>query len=214
MNAVDELFGARQLASKSLEDAQKESCARARAKNNQRVDILLTSIVSLLAAIIGGWIAGKYALRAQKQAAEDQRQRDVEAERRTINSTLQAIGTELTVLKTDFLDRLQQVYDGRERGFQIRGPLSRNYFAVFQSNAAMLGKIDDKDLREKIIRVYGSAKSLFDYLNYYSRQSDTAKEAKLGELEQKIRAQIEESRCSSARSNSVPLTFRPVFPLP
>ena len=192
MNAVDELFGARQLASKSLEDAQKESCARARAKNNQRVDILLTSIVSLLAAIIGGWIAGKYALRAQKQAAEDQRQRDVEAERRTINSTLQAIGTELTVLKTDFLDRLQQVYDGRERGFQIRGPLSRNYFAVFESNAAMLGKIGDKDLREKIIRVYGSAKSLFDYLNYYSRQSDTGNDAKLEELEQKLRAQIEE----------------------
>ena len=185
-----------EIGGRCLEAAQKESCARARAKNNERVDILLTSIVSLLAAIIGGWIAGKYALRAQKQAAEDQRQRDVEAERRTINSTLQAIGTELTVLKADFLDRLQQVYDGREdrseRGFQIRGPLSRNYFAVFESNAAMLGKIGDNDLREKIIRVYGSAKSLFDYLNYYSRQSDTGKDAKLEELEQKIRAQIEE----------------------
>jgi hypothetical protein len=160
------------------------------------VDILLTSIVSLLAAMIGGWIAGKYALRAQKQAAEDQRQRDVEAERRMINSALQAIGTELTVLQADFLDRLQQVYDGREdlreRGFEIRGPLSRNYFAVFQSNAAILGKIGDKDLREKIIRVYGSSKSLFDYLNYYSRQSDTGKDAKLEEIEQKIRAQIEE----------------------
>jgi hypothetical protein len=65
-------------------------------------DILLTSIVSLLAAIIGGWIAAKYALRAQKQAAEDQRRRDVEAEHRTTNSTLQAIATELTVLKADF----------------------------------------------------------------------------------------------------------------
>ena len=160
------------------------------------MDILPTSIVSLLAAIIGGWIAGKYAPRAQKQAAEDQRQRDVEAERRMVNSALQAIGTELTVLKADFLDRFQQGYDGREnmreRAFEIRGPLSRNYFAVFQSNAAMLGEIADKDLREKIIRVYGSAKSLFDYLNYYSRQSDTGKDAKLEELEQKIRAQIEE----------------------
>jgi len=156
------------------------------------VDILLTCIVSLLAAIIGGWIAGKYALRAQKQAAEDQRQRDLEAELRTINSTLQAIGTELTVLKADFLDRLQEAYDGRQFGFEIRGPLSRNYFAVFESNAAMLGKIDDKDLREKIIRVYGSTKSLFDYLNYYSQKSDTEKNARLEELEPKIRAQIDE----------------------
>jgi hypothetical protein len=134
-----------EISGRYLEAAQKESCARARAKNNERVDILLTSIVSLLAAIIGGWIAGKYALRAQKQAAEDQRQRDVEAERRTINSTLQAIGTELTVLKADFLDRLQQVYDGREDrrepGFPIRGPLSRNYFAVFESMQRCLEKL-------------------------------------------------------------------------
>jgi hypothetical protein len=186
----------REIDGRCPEAAQKESCARTGAKNNERVDILLTSIVSLLAAMIGGWIAGKYALRAQKQAAEDQRQRDVEAEHRMINSALQAIGTELTVLKADFLDRLQQVYDGREDwrqpGFQIRGPLSRNYFAVFQSNAAMLGKIGDKDLRERIIRVYGSAKSLFDYLNYYSQQNDTEKDAKLQEIEQKIRAEIEE----------------------
>jgi len=56
----------------------------------------------------------------------------------------------------------------------------------------MLGKIGDHDLREKIIRVYGSAKSLFDYLNYYSRQSDTGNDAKLEQLEERLRAQIEE----------------------
>ena len=176
--------------------AQKESCAPAPANNKERVEILLTSTVSLLAAMIGGWIAGRYAHRAQKQAAEDQRQRDVQAERRTVNSTLQAIGTELTVLKVDLLDRLQQMYDGRrdpdEPGFQVRGRLSRNYFAVFESNAGMLGRITDEDLREKIIRVYGSAKSLFDYLNYYSLESETGKDAKLEALEQKLRAQIEE----------------------
>jgi succinate dehydrogenase/fumarate reductase flavoprotein subunit len=70
------------------------------------MEILLTSTVSLLAAMIGGWIAGTYALRAQKQAAEHQRQRDLEAALRAVNSILQAIGTELTVLKHDFLDRL------------------------------------------------------------------------------------------------------------
>lgn len=101
------------------------------------MEILLTSIVSLLAAMIGGWIAGTYALRAQKQAAEHQRWRDLEGERRAVNSILQAIGTELTVLKHDFLDRLQQADDAQELAFQIRGPLSRNYFAVFESNAAI-----------------------------------------------------------------------------
>ena len=42
------------------------------------------------------------------------------------------------------------------------------------------------------IRVYGSSKSLFDYLNYYSRQSDTGEDAILQEIEQKMRAQIGE----------------------
>jgi succinate dehydrogenase/fumarate reductase flavoprotein subunit len=105
------------------------------------VEILLTSTISLLAAMIGGWIAGRYALRAQKQAAEDQRQRDVQAERRTVNSTLQGIGTELAVLKADLLNRLQQMYDEREDagepGFRVRARLSRNYFAVFEANAGL-----------------------------------------------------------------------------
>jgi hypothetical protein len=92
-------------------------------------------------------------------------------------------------LTRDFLERLQQADDARELGFQISGPLSRNYFAVFESNAAMLGRIEDRDLRERIISTYGSAKSLFDHLNYYSRQSD-AGNVKLDELEQKIRAHI------------------------
>jgi Na+/phosphate symporter len=56
----------------------------------------------------------------------------------------------------------------------------------------MLGKIGDQDLRAEIIRVYGSAKSLFDYLNYYSRQSDTGKDAEIEKLKPKIGAQIEE----------------------
>jgi hypothetical protein len=76
---------------------QKESCVSARSENNERMEILLTSTISLLAAMIGGWIAGRYALRAQKQATEDQQQRDAQEERRMVNSTLQAIGTEICV---------------------------------------------------------------------------------------------------------------------
>jgi succinate dehydrogenase/fumarate reductase flavoprotein subunit len=45
----------------------------------------------LLAAIVGGWIAGRYAVHAQKHAAKEQRQSDLEAEGRAVNGTLQAI---------------------------------------------------------------------------------------------------------------------------
>jgi len=61
------------------------------------VQVWLTSVFSLLAAIVGGWIAGRYAVHAQKHAAKEQRQSDREAERRAVNGTLQAIRPEKTV---------------------------------------------------------------------------------------------------------------------
>ena len=61
---------------------------------------------AFIGAVIGGLLTGRYALRAQKQAAEDQRQRDLDVERRAKNGTLRAILAELKVIKAYFLDRL------------------------------------------------------------------------------------------------------------
>jgi hypothetical protein len=162
---------------------------------------------------VGGMVGGFFAVLAQIIANFWESRLRHEDERRSIHGMLQALDTELTVFKTDFLDRMKQMCDDvdevRRRGLGSRGPLSitsskQNYHVVFESNAAMLGRIGDEKLRERIIRIYGSNKSLFDYLNYYSRQSDALAQlaqptqegnalfGKLEELEQKIKAQIEE----------------------
>jgi hypothetical protein len=57
------------------------------------------------AASADGW----YAVHAQKQAANDQRQRDMEIEQRAVKGTLQAIAAELTILKADMLDSLEEI---------------------------------------------------------------------------------------------------------
>src|SRR6516225_3630533 len=168
---------------------------------------------SIVGGLVGGMVGGFFAVLAQIIANFWQSHLRHEAERRSIHGMLQALDTELSVFKTDFLDRMKQMCDDidevRSRGFANRGPLSittsnQNYHVVFESNAAMLGRIGDEKLREMIIRIYGSAKSLFDYLNYYSRQSDALAQlaqptqgrnalfGKLEELEQKIKAQIKE----------------------
>jgi hypothetical protein len=145
---------------------------------------------SLFGALIGGYMTSRSALRAQKQVAKDQRQRDQEAERRAINSILQAIAAELRVLKGEFFDKLQsqlndrhEAQEGRqERSFrQSQQPLSmtrttQKYFIVFESNAGAIGRIEDEVLREDIIRVYGHAKGLVDDLNAYFRDSETWRE--------------------------------------
>ena len=137
---------------------------------------------ALIGALIGGLLTGRYALRAQKQAAEDQRQRDQETERRAVNGTLQAIATELKILKSDCLDplekRLKELVRQREEARKNRlnepPPLAmirteENRVTVFESNAGMLGKIENRELREKIVRVYGLNAGLLDSLNACAR---------------------------------------------
>lgn len=141
-----------------------------------------TAVVSLLAAIIGGWIAGHYAIKAQKQAAKDQRQRDLQTEQRTLNNILRSIAAELSVLKTSNFDELEKKIkqqsenrkQAQKNNLNPPPPLAmklteQNYFIVFESNAAALGRIDDKSLREDIINVYGHAKGLVDHLNAIGR---------------------------------------------
>jgi hypothetical protein len=135
---------------------------------------------AVLGAVIGGYMTGRYSLKAQKQAASDQRQRDIETERRTINGTLQAIAAELKVLKTSNFDILEKTLKDRSDAREKSGrrdfppPLAMthtepNRVTVFESNAGMLGKIEDAELREKIIRVYEFVKGLIDSLNANAR---------------------------------------------
>jgi hypothetical protein len=133
---------------------------------------------ALIGAVIGGLMAGRYALRTQKQAAKDQRQRDLEIEQRAVKGTLQAIATELKVLKASALDpldkHLKDLTKARELAARREGPephpfvksrIEKNYFIIFESNAAMLGRINDEQLRREIISVYGFANGLIDELN-------------------------------------------------
>jgi hypothetical protein len=137
---------------------------------------------ALIGAVIGGLMAGRYALRAQKQAAKDQRQYALEVERRASENLLQAIRAELTVLKTRNLDRLETTLRSRaENRAKLLNPsyvqfpplamtrTEQNHFIVYESNAAALGMIDDKILLREIVAVYGVAKDLVDTLNTNSR---------------------------------------------
>jgi hypothetical protein len=126
---------------------------------------------ALIGAVIGGIMTGRYALRAQKQAANDQRQRDQETEQRAVKGILQAIAAELEVVKDRDFDGLRESLQKHEEKCEDEqkngippGPFEAiqittvNRFSIFDSNTDMLGKIDDDQLRKKIIMVYGEAK--------------------------------------------------------
>jgi hypothetical protein len=153
------------------------------------IGVIGAVIAAFIGAVIGGLMTGQSALRAQKQAAKDQRQRDLEIEERTIKGVLQAIAAELRSLKRANFDPLQQELIRRqnaqeslhEQGFvRIPEPVpifrtEQNHFIVFDSNAAALGRINDEKLREDIITVYGNAKGLKDWLNTYAQDLERAR---------------------------------------
>jgi hypothetical protein len=65
-------------------------------------------LIGLIGVVMGSLLTGYYTLRAQKQAAADQRRRDEETERRTVNGALRAVAAELSVLKADCFDPLDE----------------------------------------------------------------------------------------------------------
>jgi hypothetical protein len=120
---------------------------------------------ALIGAVIGGFMTGRYALRTQKQAAKDQRQRDQEVEEREVKGTLQAIATELKLFKEHALDPLERnladLSAARELVKKtggipvdpfVKNPITQNYFIIFESNTAnswesQFGAIADRDHR-------------------------------------------------------------------
>jgi len=101
-------------------------------------------------------------------------ERDRQNERQALLGTLLAIQTELFVLKTDRLDPLQKRLKEHPPGMFPTSTAQQNYFNVYDSNAAALAKIDDPQLLNKIVSVYGHAKGLVDAMNFNYRRFEAA----------------------------------------
>lgn len=123
-------------------------------------------------------MATSAAIKAQKQAAKDQRDRDAESDRRAVHGTLRAIAAELSVLRGQALTHLRNLLDERAQT-RRRSPnqiapfaitqTDPNRFTVFESNCSVLGKIANDDLISHIVSLYSRAKEMVDYVNTTSR---------------------------------------------
>jgi len=160
-------------------------------------------LAALLGAVIGGLMTSRSAIRAQKRAAEDQRQRDLETEQRAVKGTLQAITAELKFFKAHGVDslgeKLKDLTHTRELAQNREGPkpepffMSRtetNYFIIFESSAIMLGRINDEKLRQEIISVYYFSKDLMDRLNATFPEYQVWRNASVGSEKEKSAAML------------------------
>jgi hypothetical protein len=59
-------------------------------------------------------------------------------------------------------------------------PTNQNYFPVYDSNAGLLGRITNAELRQKIAKAYSESKTLVDWVNYNEQRYQEWDRVRLG----------------------------------
>ena len=128
------------------------------------------AIISLVSALIGGFIAGFLTVMAQDKAIRAQRQTVQDAEAREVSGILKAIEEELSDVYGWYIDWLEKTLKDRPQQPLNITPSHQNPFTIFDANAAAIGKIADPELRQLIVRSYIRTKTLLDVVNHYAEK--------------------------------------------
>jgi hypothetical protein len=125
---------------------------------------------NLLSAVIGAVIGGGATVWAQITSARIQRKREEIAEATLIRGFIQSIADEINSVWNRYNVEIGPHLKGLPDDQVARVfPLHQSYFVVFDSNASLVGRIPDKELRERIISTYVEAKVYVDLMDYYER---------------------------------------------
>ena len=125
--------------------------------------------------LVGGLIGGSFAVLAQLLSNWAQRRRDRKTERQVVTATLEAMEAELEAFQKGVLDELSGIFKDWDQKWLAQVPINlppvnQNYFTVFESNAATIGRIKDPQLRQSMVDVYSTAKGLVDAVSYNSQK--------------------------------------------
>lgn len=119
---------------------------------------------AITGAIVGGLIAGYFALVTTKQSFKEQRARADENESKLIKSLLQAIHDEIETIYDRYQEemgsRLESLDEGEALVFYY--PLVSDFFTIYNGNSFLIGRIQDNDLRKQIIKTYTLSKGMVD----------------------------------------------------
>lgn len=126
--------------------------------------ILLTAVSSLVGAVIGGYMTRNATINATNIANEHQRQLAKDAEDALLTGFIWSIHDEIESLFRRYNETvgviLRNTPDGEVLSIKYRA--EHDYFSVYHSNSALIGKVRSHELRSDIIFAYTMAKSILD----------------------------------------------------
>ena len=122
------------------------------------------AISSIVGALIGGFLAGYFALKATKKAHQNNLLIQKKNEENVLKGVLQALHDEIETLIERYQETVGSHIESLEAGkpFLFYYPIFSDFFTVYNSNAFLIGKINDNDLRKLLVRTYVLAKGLVD----------------------------------------------------
>lgn len=121
---------------------------------------------SLFAAILGGGISGGLTYFGVHATIKHEQRKVADAETQAVRAFRKAILTELQSILSHYLESVGNELGKhtKDQPFMVYYQASEDYFTIFNSNAHLIGKVEDDALRSEIVRTYSRAKGLLDSL--------------------------------------------------
>jgi hypothetical protein len=135
----------------------------------EALDTILQNLYGFMAALIGAAVGGIFTLKATDKAIRDENEKEIRREEKEVQNMLDAIGVELGTLWGFHMRRIGALIESMpEEGaaLEFYYPLTQDYFTVYNTNAAMIGRVKDHILRESVVVCYNKCKKVVDGFKY------------------------------------------------
>lgn len=124
----------------------------------------MNELIPLLQVVATGLITGLIALLAIEKTHRKELEKDDRREEYQIEGFLKSVYVEIKVLWERYSTTMGKQVESLNEGkaLLIYYPLTQDYFTIYNSNAALIGKIENDQLRSSIVSTYTKAKGLVD----------------------------------------------------
>lgn len=134
----------------------------------ENMDAIVQNLFGFAAALIGAIVGGLFTLKATDKAIRVENEKENRQDEKEIQNLLDALGVEIKTLWDFHMKRIgvmiEELPDGKPLDFYY--PLTQDYFTIYNSNAALIGRIKDAELREAIVVCYNKCKKVVDGFKY------------------------------------------------
>jgi hypothetical protein len=127
-------------------------------------DAVSQNLFGFISALIGAVVGGFFTLKATDKAIREENAKENRQEEKEVQNLLDALGVEIKTLWDFHMKRIGEKVEQLPEGEALMQyyPLTQDYFTIYNSNAAAIGRIKDPILRESIVITYNKCKKVVD----------------------------------------------------